>query len=231
MMPASANAASSGGSSAAAAASAAAGSPAGAAGVGGAGSAAGSSGRAASDMPVGKPMPLQFEVTTLEQHHRLEPGDPGYDKVTNEPNRGPSSVGAIWIQNARGEVVRTLELWCSTWCYNLTTYKAALGIPNSRVALDIKRKAGVPDIVPDAISRATKDYRNPKVHKVSWDMTDGYYDSPVLPGTYKLYVEVADCEDGPTAVQVVSFEVPAAGPQTITEPLAMYYSDMSLKLQ
>jgi hypothetical protein len=110
---------------------------------------------------------------------------------------GPSNIGAVWIEDASGNFIRTIELWAGRFGRSLYHWQ-------DHACVD-----GGPGV--DAISEAT--LPEDATHKLEWDTRD-LHGLNVPDGTYHVFIEVAETElnFGPTAMY--SFE---KGPSPIAE--------------
>jgi len=111
----------------------------------------------------GAPMPqpvssLAFEVTTKAIGGKYQ----------------PKNVGAIWVADASGKMVKSLEVWAATRVRYLSEYN--------------KTRAGMSV---DTTSRAT--LPNHRTHKLTWNLKDRS-GAPVPKGKYKLTVELTDTD-------------------------------------
>jgi hypothetical protein len=129
--------------------------------------------------------------------------------VTTAPHGGrytPRNVGAIWIANADGAYVKSLDVWGNRRLTHVEAWNAAT------------EAAGAPQDRVDAVTGATSAAH--RTHGVSWDCTD-HQGQPVPDGSYRVYFEVTEAnaagpnhfetfEKGSTAVtlqaSVASFE-------------------------
>lgn len=96
-------------------------------------------------------------------------------RVTTSPLGGrflPYNVGAIWVEDAEGGFVETLELWGTTRARYLRRFQEA--------------SAG--DVV-DAVTGAT--LKTHETHEISWDLRDRMQE-PVPEGDYRLLIELTD---------------------------------------
>ena len=163
----------------------------GAAGSGAAGMApeAGSGGSSAADSVT----MLAFDVTTLSQGGRYQ----------------PRNIGAIWVADAQGRFVKSLEVWARIRSRYLTKYNAA----RSGMAVDVTASATL---------------SSHRAHHASWDMKDST-GAVAPPGKYTVFVELTDA-DVTGKFTSVDFDT-SLGPQTINPPNATYYTNMKLQLQ
>jgi hypothetical protein len=100
--------------------------------------------------------------------------------VTTAPHGGrytPRNVGAIWIANADGSYVKSLDVWGNRRLSHVEAWNAATGA------------AGVLQDRVDAVTGATS--ATHRTHLVSWDCTD--HQGQLVPdGTYRVYFEVTE---------------------------------------
>jgi hypothetical protein len=120
-----------------------------------------------------------------------------FKTVPLKQNWGPANVGAVWIEDAAQNYVKTLELWAGVRKKSL--YKWG------------KRACQMPE--PDVVTRAT--LATPSEHKVMWTGRDLKGNS-VPDGTYKLFIEVTETESdvGRTAV----YDVPKGPMPIVLQP-------------
>jgi hypothetical protein len=118
--------------------------------------------------------------------------------VTTAPHGGrytPRNVGAIWVADATGAYVKSLDVWGDRRLSHVEAWNAAT------------RAAGVPGDRVDAVTGATQ--ATHRAHLVSWDCTN-HLGEPVPDGSYRVYFEVTEAnaagpnhfetfEKGPTA--------------------------------
>lgn len=138
-------------------------------------------------------------------------GSMTFDVLTHSQNGeyAPRNVGAIWIETATGQFVKTLEVWAFIRASHLTKWRAEA--QSNQV---------------DAVASATLSQH--KTHHVTWNMTDASGNA-VAAGAYKIIIEVTD-HNGSGQFQSVDFNV-GAGAMTLMPPDATYYTGMQLVLQ
>jgi len=197
-----------------------AGDMAGAAGSGGMAGAAGNGG--ASGGNDNEMAPWGLDVTTLVQHPGSKEGG------ADGSSYGPDNVGAIWIQDGAGNLVKTLQLWGYLRTYRLTKYKHLIGVSGAldkaQGPYNVKPAPAVPVDV-----KATASLRMPaNHHHVIWDLKDR--DANGVSGKYTLWVEVADSETQPSESYTLEFDT-SARPQTLTPPDVTFYTDVKLQLR
>jgi hypothetical protein len=110
----------------------------------------------------------------------------------------PKNIGAIWIERASGEFVKTLELWAATRVRWLARWRAESG--SNKV---------------DAMTSAT--LRSHVMHTASWNLTDASHNA-VAPGDYKVVVEMTDHDGNGDSTEV---------PFTVGDPLMLTPSDQA----
>jgi hypothetical protein len=110
----------------------------------------------------------------------------------------PKNVGAIWVERASGEFVKTLELWASTRVRWLARWRAEAG--SNKV---------------DAVTSAT--LRTHVMHNASWNLTDASRKS-VAPGDYKIVIEMTDHDGNGDSTEV---------PFTLGDPLTVMPADQT----
>jgi len=88
----------------------------------------------------------------------------------------PTNVGAVWIEDAAKNHIKTLDVWADE------------RIP----ALFVWRKRGCSRLELDAISGATRMNHN-ESHRATW-AGDDLHGNPVPDGTYRLNIEVTETE-------------------------------------
>jgi hypothetical protein len=100
--------------------------------------------------------------------------------VTTAPHGGrytPRNVGAIWIADAAGSYVKSLDVWGNRRLTHVEAWNAAT------------EAAGAPQDRVDAVTGATS--ATHRTHVVSWDCTD--HRGQVVPdGSYRVYFEVTE---------------------------------------
>jgi hypothetical protein len=110
----------------------------------------------------------------------------------------PKNVGAIWIERASGEFVKTLEVWASTRARYLARWRAEAS--SNKV---------------DAVTSAT--LKTHVTHNASWNLTD-VSRAPVAPGDYKVVVEITDHDAAGDSTEV---------PFTLGDPVSTMPSDQA----
>jgi hypothetical protein len=99
--------------------------------------------------------------------------------VTARGRYAPSNVGAIWISDAQGKLVKALEVWGKIRLGNATAWQTAVGT-GGRV---------------DVVTAATKTSHGP--HNVTWDCLDPSSKNPVPGGSYVAHVTFAESDAFP----------------------------------
>ena len=121
----------------------------------------------------------------------------------------PKNVGAVWVSDSSGKLVKSLEVWARTRLRYLTSYASARG-------------SARPDVT------ATATLTNHKAHTASWDLKDTT-GAAVPPGKYTLNAELTDTHmTGKTIT--VPFDT-SAGAATIEPPASPGFTSMKLSLQ
>lgn len=136
---------------------------------------------------------LSFEVLTATQGGRYQ----------------PRNIGAIWIADASGKFVKTLQLWARIRQRYLSKYNAARG----GTAVDVTASATL---------------TSHQLHRVSWDLKDRA-GAPVAPGKYSVQIEVTD-KDAAGATAQFDFDT-SMGPATLTPAGSSGYSMVKLQLE
>ena len=155
--------------------------------------AAGSSGGAAGSPGAAAVASLSFDVTTSPAGFRYQ----------------PKNIGAIWVQDASGKLVKSLEVWAGIRRRYLTRYVSALS-------------GGTVDVT----SSAT--LSNHKTHKVMWNLKDRN-GAQVPPGKYTLVMEMTD---GDISGRSNAVEIDTSGGAMSLTPMdAPSFSGMTLQLQ
>lgn len=165
------------------------------AGVGG--NATGPGGAGADAGVVDPPMPtvssLTFQVTTSQVGN-------GYQ---------PKNIGAIWVEDSGGGLVKTLEVWAATRRRYLTGYAGAIGSSG----IDVTTSATLP--------RHT-------AHTVTWDLRDRN-GAAVSPGQYAIVMELTDGNRTGRS-NSVTFDT-SAGPATLSPADVPSFGGMQLSLE
>lgn len=167
-------------------------------GSGGAGApAAGSGGTAGTTDPGGSGgdalASLSFDVTTSPVGYRYQ----------------PKNVGAIWIQDESGKLVKSLEVWAATRRRYLTRYASALA-------------GGSVDVT------ASATLGSHKTHHVTWNLKDRS-GAAAPAGKYTLVIELTD-GDQTGRTSTVDFDT-SAGATSMSPADAPSFSAMKLQLQ
>lgn len=121
----------------------------------------------------------------------------------------PRNVGAIWIEDAAGGFVKTVQRWGETRAKWLWRFQEA--------------SAGD---VTDAITGATLPVH--QTHEPSWDLTD-LTGCEISDGDYQVVFEVTD-RSGPGASHAVPF-AKGPSPTTITPADAEHFHELQLTLE
>ena len=121
----------------------------------------------------------------------------------------PRNIGAIWVQDSSGKLVKSLEVWAGIRRHYLTRYAGAL--------------SGGPI---DVTASATLPYH--RTHQVTWNLQDKT-GAAVVPGKYTLVMELTDGDQsGPS--NTVAFDT-SAGPSTLSPADAPSFGAMRLQVQ
>lgn len=126
-----------------------------------------------------------------------EPGTPGVLSVSFEtqtlgtaPHWGPSNMGAVWIEDASGTYIKTIERWVSQLrehsLYHWQTHACTSTWPE-----------------PDAVSQAS--LPEPAKHQSTWDSKD-LHGKVVPDGTYYLLIEVTETDTAYGPLAAYAFE-------------------------
>lgn len=161
---------------------------------GGGGSARGGSGGASTSGTCA----MHFEFTTVTYHGKYS----------------PKNIGAVWIADASGKFVKSLDVWAAKRIVNLVKWNAASG--GNKV---------------DAVTSATAPSHG--AHVADWDCTDVSHQA-VPDGTYKLMLEFTEEDSaliiwppGPsTGIEFVK----GPSPVVLTPPDLPNYVSMKLTL-
>jgi hypothetical protein len=168
------------------------------AGRGAAGTAAGSSGSGGAAAGSGASVAsaatsLAFDVTTSAVGGKYQ----------------PKNIGAIWIQDKNGKLIKSLQVWAATRRRYLTRYAASLG-------------GGSVDVT------ASATLSSHRAHHVTWDMKDRS-GAAVTPGAYTLVMELTDA-DTTGRSSTVAFDT-TEGALTVTPPNAPSFGSLKLELK
>ena len=132
--------------------------------------------------------------------------------VTTSPVGGqyqPRNIGAIWVVDSNGKLVKSLEVWAAQRRRYLTGYAAAL----AGSSVDVTASATLP---------------SHRAHHATWNMKDRN-GSALAPGNYKLVVETTDGDMTGRSISV-PFDT-SAGLQILSPANAPSFSSMKLVLQ
>lgn len=144
--------------------------------------------------------PQSTALSKLEFETMTAPAGLGYQ---------PKNVGAIWVADGSGKLLKTLELWAETRVPFLVAYNKA----RAGARIDVMAGATLP---------------NHRSHQTSWDFKDRS-GATVPPGKYRLMLELNDGEALSKAT-AVEFDT-SAGATTLTPPDAECYKNMRLQLE
>jgi hypothetical protein len=132
--------------------------------------------------------------------------------VTTTANGGryqPKNIGAIWVEDSSGKLVKSLEVWAASRRRYLTGYTKALG-------------GGAVDVT------ASATLRSHQTHTVSWDLKDRT-GAAVAPGAYRIKMELTDA-DSTGKSNAVDFDT-SKGAVSMMPPDAPCFGAMKLELQ
>jgi hypothetical protein len=164
-------------------------------GAGGMGMTMGTGGMGATEPPTNTPpTSAAFDVTTLAQGGRYQ----------------PANIGAIWVEDASGKYIKTLEVWATIRAIYLSQW------------LSVNQWGDETD----AVSSAT--LRMHKAHHATWNLKDS--NGAVAPdGDYEIFIEVTD-QDFPGDSTSIKF---TKGPkaQTVMPPDAASFHGLKLTYQ
>jgi hypothetical protein len=121
----------------------------------------------------------------------------------------PRNIGAIWIEDASGNWVKTLAVWAFIRERYLTRFRTASG--GNRV---------------DAVTGATLSQHT--AHSVRWDLSDAN-GAPVPDGEYRLVVETTDRDATGDSTEVAFTK--GTLPVVLMPPDVTHYVNMTLALQ
>lgn len=133
-------------------------------------------------------------------------------QVTTSPASGryqPKNIGAIWIEDGTGKVVKSLEVWAATRRRYLTGYLGAM----AGSSIDVKTSATLP---------------RHQTHNVTWDLKDRS-GATVVPGMYRLRMELTDADRTGNS-NTVTFDT-SKGPSSPAAPDAPSFGAMTLELR
>jgi hypothetical protein len=132
--------------------------------------------------------------------------------VTTSPVGGryqPKNIGAIWVQDSSGKLVKSLEVWAGVRRRYLTRYSTAL----AGATIDVVASATLP---------------THRTHHATWDMKNRN-GAIAPPGTYTLMMELTD-SDMTGRSNKLTFNTDAAA-QTLTPSDAPSFSAMMLQVR
>jgi hypothetical protein len=151
---------------------------------------------------------LLFLVFSLNLFAQQKTGIVEFKVRTSSPggNYSPKNIGAIWIEDASGNFIKTIKLWANKRKQYLYTWNTASG-----------------GNVIDAMTGATASSHT--THEVNWNLKD-VNGNNVADGNYKLKIEMTDeHSQGPLA----SFDFPVGDPPSaIMPPDESYFHDIEL---
>lgn len=149
-------------------------------------------GAAGAAAPSGGVRSVAFEVLTVSQGGRYQ----------------PRNIGAIWIADASGKLIKSLKVWARVRQRYLIKYNAA----RSGMAIDVTASATL---------------TSHQTHRVSWDHKDRA-GAVAPPGKYSLMIEVTD-KDAQGAVGQFPFDT-SAGATTLTPTATPQFTMLKLQL-
>lgn len=148
-----------------------------------------------------EPAPEGSGVTSLTFNFSTEPVGGRYK---------PKNIGAVWISDSSGKLVKSLEVWARIRLRYLTKYAGVRGSAR-----------------PDVTATATLPNHN-LAHMVMWDLKDTK-GAAVPPGKYTLNAEITDQD---ATGKNISVEVDtSAGPMTLMPPASTGFTKLELVLK
>jgi hypothetical protein len=132
---------------------------------------------------------------------------------TTEPVGGrykPKNIGAVWISDSSGKLIKSLEVWAFLRLRYLTKYASVRGAARP----DVTASATLPN--------------HTKPHMASWDLKDTT-GATVPPGKYTLNAELTD-QDATGKSMSVDFDL-SAGALTLMPPNSTGFTQMQLVLK
>jgi hypothetical protein len=136
---------------------------------------------------------LTFDVTTAPVGYRYQ----------------PRNIGAIWVQDANGKFVKSLEVWAGIRARYLTKFSGA----RAGQSVDVTASATL---------------TSHKAHHASWAMKDRS-GAAAAPGKYSLIIELTDGDQTGKFLSV-DFDT-SLGPQTISPMETANFKTMKLELK
>lgn len=138
-----------------------------------------------------------------------------YTTLSQQGAYAPRNVGVVWVTNASGEYIRTLDLWGTLFISQLKTWIGEL--PGS-----VQAAAEELDVT-DAVSGATALAFGPREAK--WNFT--HYTGATAPdGVYTVHIEVTDKDE---TGETVTFDLPVgAGAQDFQVPDANFFAAITV---
>jgi hypothetical protein len=121
----------------------------------------------------------------------------------------PKNIGAIWVQDKNGKLVKSLAVWAAIRRRYLTRYASAL----AGSSVDVTASATL---------------SSHRAHHATWDMKDRS-GATVAPGSYTLVMELTD-GDMTGRSNTVAFDT-NAGAQTLSPADAPSFGSLKLVLQ
>jgi hypothetical protein len=135
---------------------------------------------------------VSFDVLTMSQGGRYQ----------------PRNIGAIWIADASGKLIKSLKVWSRIRQRYLTKYNAARG----GMAIDVTAGATL---------------NSHQMHHVTWDLKDRA-GAAAPPGKYSVVIEVTD-KDATGVPAQFDFDT-SVGPSMLTPASTPQYSMLKLLL-
>ena len=121
----------------------------------------------------------------------------------------PKNVGAIWIADGSGKLVKTLEVWAATRMRYLTEYNKA----RAGSSVDVSARATLP---------------SHRVHRVTWELKDRS-GAAVPARKYQLFLELTDTD---ATGKTTRIDIDLSGePATQHPPDAAGFTGMTLELK
>jgi hypothetical protein len=144
--------------------------------------------------------------------------------VGNDGEYAPRNVGAVWVETASGQFVKTLKRWAGIRAGHLTQWTEASGGWGG--GFFFASGGGSPDEL-DAITAAT--LRTHQTHSISWDMQDPA--GMVVPdGSYRIVIEVTESEREASVSEAIDLEK-GATPVSLSLPSGASFSGLTLRYE
>lgn len=146
-----------------------------------------------------------------------------YTTRTQDGEYAPDNVGAVWVEDASGKWIHTLEYWGNVPNGSHLSRYSRAGGPDYGAFFGIRSVKPPPDTITSATLHMHKSHTG-----LSWDLKDKS-GADVPDGMYKLVIELTEEEAAGEFLEIAFMKGPEAA--EIAPPDTPYYTGMTLTLR